>query len=112
MKKICLSFVVNILSLYLVSLLMDSMYIGDFKNLVALSLVMGLLNISVKPILKILALPIRLLTLGLFSLIINGVVLKLAFMFISGAYLNGFVNDIIASVLLSISNCILNNVLD
>lgn len=112
MKKICLSFVVNVLSLYFVSLLMDSMYIGNFKNLITLSLMLGLLNISVKPILKFFALPVRLLTLGLFSLLINGFVLKIAFMLIPGAHLYGFINAVIASILLSISNCILNNVLD
>lgn len=112
MKKICLSFVVNAISLYVVSLLMDSMYIGSFKSLITLAVIFCLLNVFVKPILKFFTLPIRLLTLGLFSLVINGVVIKIAFELISGVSLNGFIDAIVAAVLVSVSNCILNNILD
>ena len=112
MKKISLFIVVNAISLYLVSLVMDSMYIGSFKSLLILTIIFGVLNLTIKPILKLFSLPITFLTLGLFSLVINGVVLKIAFSIVSGVYLSGFISAIVASVLLSIANTILYNVLD
>lgn len=112
MKKISLFIVVNAISIYLVSLLMDSMYIGSFRSLLILTIIFGILNSTIKPLLKLFSLPITFLTLGLFSLVINGIVLKFAFSIVSGVYLNGFISAIIASILLSIANSILYNILD
>ncbi|RDY25737.1 phage holin family protein [Romboutsia weinsteinii] len=112
MKKISLFIVVNAISLYLVSHLVDNMYIGSFKALLILTLIFGILNLTVKPLIHLFSLPITFLTLGLFSLVINAIVLKLAFRFVSGASLTGFFSAIIASILLSIANTILYNVLD
>lgn len=111
MKKASSFIVVNAISIYLVSLLMDSMYIGSFKSLLILTLIFGILNLTVKPIIKFFSLPITFLTLGLFSLVINGAVLKLAFSIVSGVHLSGFTSAIIASILLSIANMILYSVL-
>ncbi|WP_373599347.1 phage holin family protein [Paraclostridium bifermentans] len=112
MKKISLFIVVNAISLYLVSLLMDSMYIGSFSGLLILTLIFGALNLTIKPLLQFFSLPITFLTLGLFSLVINGVVLKLAFSLVPGVHLYGFLSAIGASILLSIANTIIYNVLD
>ena len=54
MKKVSLFIVINAISLYVVSNLMDSMYIGSFKSLLILTVILGLLNSTVKPILKFL----------------------------------------------------------
>lgn len=112
MKKISLFIVVNAISLYLVSLLMDSMYIGSFSGLLILTLIFGALNLTIKPLLQFFSLPITFLTLGLFSLVINGIVLKLAFSLVPGVQLYGFLSAIGASILLSIANTIIYNVLD
>lgn len=112
MKKISLFIVVNAISLYTVSHLVDNMYIGSLKALLILTLIFGVLNLTVKPLLKLLSFPITFLTLGLFSLVINGIVLKLAFMLVSNVSLYGFANAIMSSILLSIANTILYNILD
>ena len=112
MKKISLFIVVNAISLFIVSKLMDSMYIGSLKSLLILTIILGLLNSTLKPILKILSFPITFLTLGLFSLVINGLVLKLSFMMVSDATLSGLFSPILASILLSIVNGILYSIID
>ena len=112
MKRFSLFIVVNAISLFIVSNLMDSMYIGSFKSLLVLTLIFGLLNTFVKPVIQFFSLPITFLSLGLFSLVINGVVLKLAFSIVSGVQLYGFFNAIMASILLSIANTIFYNIFD
>ena len=112
MKKVSLFIVINAISLYVVSNLMDSMYIGSFKSLLILTVILGLLNSTVKPILKFLSFPITFLTLGLFSLVINALVLKLSFMMVSNVALYGFFSAIWASILLSIVNAVLYSILD
>ena len=99
MKKVSLFIVINAISLYVVSNLMDSMYIGSFKSLLILTVILGLLNSTF-------------LTLGLFSLVINAFVLKLSFMMVSNVALYGFFSAIWASILLSIVNAVLYSILD
>lgn len=110
MKKISTNLIVSFISLWIVSNLVDSMTINSTKSLILLTIILGLLNFFVKPIIKILTLPANILTLGLFSFVINAFVLKMAFMLVSGAELNGFFAAIISSILLSISNCIIGEV--
>ena len=112
MKKLCVNFTASVLSLWVVSELMDSMTITSFKSLLILAIVLGVLNISLKPILKFFSFPITIATLGLFSLIVNAIVLKTGFAFVDGATLTNFSSAIIASILLSISNCVISHVLD
>ncbi|MDD3399901.1 MAG: phage holin family protein [Candidatus Pacebacteria bacterium] len=46
-------------------------FYGTWQDLLIIGLVMGVLNVFIKPILKLVTLPLRMLTLGLFSLVIN-----------------------------------------
>lgn len=112
MKRVLLFIVINAISLFIVSNLMSSVYIGSLGSLVMLTIIFGCLNLIVKPIIQFFSLPITFLTLGLFSLVINGLVLYLAFSIVPGAQLNGFLNSIWAAILLSIANSIFYNIFD
>ena len=112
MKRISLFIVINALSLYIISYLMSSVYISSFGSLILLTIIFGCLNLIVKPVIKFFSLPITFLTLGLFSLVINALVLKLSFMMVSNVALYGFFSAIWASILLSIVNAVLYSILD
>ena len=112
MKRLIISLLFSALSLYICSHLMNGMYIGSIGTLIVLSIVIGALNITVKPIMKFFSLPITILTFGLFSLVINALVLKLSFMMVSNVALYGFFSAIWASILLSIVNAVLYSILD
>ena len=110
MKRISLFIVINAISLYIVSLLMDSVYIGSLTSL--MTLIFGCLNVFIKPLIQFFSLPMTILTLGLFSFVINGIVLKLAFSIVPGTHISGFFNAILAAILLTIVNTIFYNVFD
>lgn len=112
MRRISLFIVVNAISLYIISSLMSSVYISSLGSLIMLTIIFGCLNVIVKPVIQFFSLPITFLTLGLFSLVINGLVLYLAFSLVPGVHLNGFLNSIWAAILLSIVNAIFYNILD
>ena len=112
MRRISLFIVINAISLYIISYLMSSVYISSLGSLIMLTIIFGCLNVIVKPIIQFFSLPITFLTLGLFSLVINGIVLYLAFSIVPGVHLNGFLNSIWAAILLSIANAIFYNILD
>ena len=108
LKKILLMIGSPALSIYLTSLIMDSMYIG----LLILSIFLGVLSTTIKPILKLLTFPITILSLGLFNFVINGLMLLIAFKITPDVYLNGLSSAIISSLIISAINIFLEKIFD
>jgi len=85
---------------------------NDFKTVLIVALVLALLNTFIKPILVFLTIPITILTLGLFLLIINAVMVKLADYFIAGFTVDGWVSAILFSLIVSIVSYLLSLFID
>jgi putative membrane protein len=68
------------------------------------AVVLGILNISIRPILLILTLPISIVTLGLFSLVINALMILLASAIVPGFAIPGFVPAFLFAIVLSLVN--------
>lgn len=81
---------------------------GIYPALIA-ALVLGVLNVIVKPLLVILTLPITILTLGLFMFVINAALFMFAASFIEGFVVEGFAWALLGSLLVSVSSAIANN---
>ena len=77
----------------------------------AAAFLLGLVNIVVRPILIFLTLPLTLLTLGLFLLVINGLMLWLVAALVKGFHVNGFWGAVFASILISLVSWILSRFL-
>jgi putative membrane protein len=70
--RLLLKLVVNAAALWLAAKYVPGInYTGTLVNLLVVALIFGAVNVFIKPILKLLSFPIRLLTLGLFTLVIN-----------------------------------------
>ena len=81
-----------------------------------MALILALVNASIKPILQTLSLPITVLTLGIFYLIVNALLLELAAwaatgLFGSGIAIDGFGSAILGSIVISIVSAIVNGVI-
>ena len=85
--------------------------VDGFTSAVIVAIVLGLLNIIVKPILIILTLPITVITLGLFLLVINACIILMANSFIDGFTVNGFWIALLFSLLLSLLQSFLFSIL-
>ncbi|MBB6453596.1 putative membrane protein [Salirhabdus euzebyi] len=108
LKNWLISIVVNAVAIIAVAELIDSFFVEDFVTALLASFVLSILNVIVKPILIIFTLPITLLTLGLFLFIINAVTLMITQSIIGEAFvIDGFVTAILAAVILSILNLLL-----
>ncbi|MEP6628578.1 MAG: phage holin family protein [Ginsengibacter sp.] len=83
--------------------------IDSYSTALIFVLVLGLLNALVKPILIILTLPITIITLGIFLLVINVLMILLASKFVSGIHIQGFLWAFIFGLLLSFLSSLLNN---
>jgi putative membrane protein len=91
-------------------LLSPNVEIASFSAAIIFAIVLGLLNLFVKPILSLFSFPITILTLGLFSLIINALIILLADYFTDGININGFWWAFIFSILLSVVTSVLEGI--
>jgi putative membrane protein len=78
----------------------------------AAAFVLGLVNAIVRPLFVLLTLPITVVTLGVFLLVINGLLLWLVTAFVAGFHVNGFLGAVIGSILLSVVSWILTKVVE
>ena len=85
-------------------------------SVIVLALILSLINVSIKPILQVLSLPISVLTLGIFYLVVNALLLMLAAwaaggIFGSGIVLDGFLSAFLGSIVISIVSSIVNGII-
>jgi putative membrane protein len=80
-------------------------------NVLAASAILGLVNAGIKPLLLLLTLPINLLSLGLFTLVINGGMLWLASLAVSGFKVDGFWPAVWGALLLSLISMLISALL-
>jgi putative membrane protein len=107
MKKILQGLFINVVSLWIIDHFSSSIAFADNWALFFTALALTLLNATVKPILKLISLPVTILTLGLFSLIINGAVLWLAFSMNEGSSIGSFGDAVWIAIVLAVLNSIL-----
>jgi putative membrane protein len=86
--------------------------VSGFVEALIVAVVLGLLNVIVKPILVILTIPITIITLGIFLFVINACIILLADHFIDGFSVNGFWTALLFSVLLSVCESIAYSLLN
>ncbi len=100
--------VINAISLMFVAWLLPGFHIADFYSAMMTALVLGLLNAVIRPILIILTLPINLMTLGLFTLVINALILTMASTIVKGFSVDNFGAALSAAALLWVISFISN----
>jgi putative membrane protein len=105
--NIVLRIIISAVVAFGLSYILSGVHIQSFVTALVLAVVLGLLNILVKPILIILTLPITLFTFGLFLFVINALIILLAAKFVTGFRVDGFWWALLFSLLLSVLTSIL-----
>ena len=93
---------ITAISAFLLSKILSGVHFDSFGSTIIFAILLGILNIFVKPILSILSLPITIITLGLFSFVINALMILLTDYFMSSMAVDGFLWALLFSILLSI----------
>lgn len=102
---------INSLAIMLAGFLIPGVIIGSFWTALWLVILLGLINLTLKPLLIVLTLPINLLTLGLFTFIIDALLVLFASSVMKGFEVNGFLTALIFSLILSLFNYLISNFL-
>ena len=106
--RFLLRILVTSLAALLAAYLLPGVHIADYLTAVFLALVLALLNTFLKPVLIFLTLPMTVVTLGLFLLVINALIVLMASHFVKGFQVDGFWSALFFSLLLSLFSSILD----
>jgi len=109
--KIILRLLVTAALVLLIANILSGVHVASFGTAVIVAVVLGLLNLSIKPILVILTLPVTVITLGLFLLVINAVIILLCTNIVGGFAVDSFWTALIFSVILSVLQSITYKIL-
>ena len=109
MKFIVKAFLLS-LAIMLSAYLLPGVHVENYVNALFFALVLIFLNYFFKPILVFFTIPITFLTLGLFLIVINGIIIILADMFVPGLKVDSFLWAILFSFLISITTYIFEKI--
>jgi putative membrane protein len=109
MNGIFIRWIVLTAAIIIVSYLLDGIIISGFFSAFFAAAILGILNAFFRPVLFILTLPLNIMTLGLFTFVINAILLKMATGVVPGFEVHGFWTAIFGSLLISLVSWILTS---
>ena len=101
MKGILVRWLLLAVAIFIAAYMIDGIHVAGFMSAVLTAAVLGVLNAFFRPILLILTLPINILSLGVFTFVINAAMLKMASSLIPGFDVHGFWTAIFGSLIVS-----------
>ncbi len=98
------------LAIIFVAWLVPGIEVENFQSAMLVTVIIALINIFIRPLIVFITLPINILTLGVFTLVINALLLMLAGYLAPGVDVEGFLSAFIGSVVLAFLGLIINMV--
>jgi putative membrane protein len=111
MARMLIGWLLNAIALLAVAYLLPSIHVASFGAALIAALVLGLVNTLIRPVLVVLTLPVTLLTLGLFLLVINGLLFWLVGNLLDGFSVGGFWPGVFGALLYSLISWLLGSLL-
>ncbi|HIJ68704.1 MAG TPA: phage holin family protein [Deltaproteobacteria bacterium] len=109
MNGILIRWLLLTISIILTSYLVEGIYVASFFSALFAALVLGILNALFRPLLIVITLPINILTLGLFTFVINALLLKMVSGVVPGFYVYGFWSAVFGSLIISLVSWLLSS---
>ena len=100
---------INALALIITTLLVPGLHLAKPSTAFWAALVWGLVNTLIRPVFSLLSLPLQILTLGLFTLVLNGLMLMLTSALVPGFVVRSFPSAVLGAVVLSVVSVILTH---
>ncbi len=110
--KLIFKVLLTAIAVVLIAKFLPGVQIANFTSAIIVAIVLGILRITVKPLLILFTLPATIVTLGLFLLVINAIIILLADFFVDGFAVSGFWVALLFSLLLSLFQSILYSFLN
>ena len=107
MIRMLLHWIITALAVWLTSLIVPGIYVSGPAAALIAAIAIGLANATIGAFLKIITFPITIITFGVFWLVINGIMLKLASVFVPGFHIQGFAAAFWGAIVISMVNILL-----
>jgi putative membrane protein len=111
MGALLLHWLISAVSLLIVAYIIPGIEVRGFATALIAAIVIGLVNATLGFILKIVTLPLTLLTFGLFLLVINALMLQLASYLVPGFFVSGFWSAFFGAIVLSLVSMVLRSLI-
>jgi putative membrane protein len=111
MARMLIGWLLNAIALLAVAYLLPSIHVASFGAALVAALVLGLVNTLIRPVLVVLTLPVTVLTLGLFLLVINGLLFWAVGNLLDGFSVGGLWSGIFGALLYSLISWLLGSLL-
>ncbi|OGZ08586.1 MAG: hypothetical protein A3D65_05020 [Candidatus Lloydbacteria bacterium RIFCSPHIGHO2_02_FULL_50_13] len=109
MATLVVKWLVNALAVFFVGyFLAEHIHVPDFRTALWVALALGVVNTIIRPILLLITLPINILSLGLFTFVVNGLMFWLAAKFVRDFTIDGFWWAVLGSLIVSLVSTALN----
>lgn len=109
--RLLLRWLVSALTLLLVAYYVPGIVVMSFYAALIAALILGLMNAIIRPLIIILTLPVNILTLGLFTLVINALMFWLASSVVKGFYVSGFAAAFWGALIMWLVSWVVNGLL-
>jgi putative membrane protein len=111
MKSFLVRWLINAVAILLAAYLIPGIAVSDPLAILAAAALLGVLNALIRPVFILLTLPINILTLGLFTLIINGLLLWMVSGLIKGFFIQGFWTAVLGALVISLFSWSINRLI-
>lgn len=108
MKRFLLRCLGNVIGIYVASLIFTAIAVSSPLALLGAGLVLGLINFFLRPIILLITLPINIITIGIFTLVINAWLVQLTSYLIGGIHIPTFIYSLAVAIIISALNMWLN----
>jgi len=112
-RRLLYAWIVNVVAIWVAAHFVDGInYSDDYWILIVAGLIFGLVNFFVKPIVKLLAIPLIIVTLGIVLFFINLLMLYITSWIVTGFDIDSFMSAVWATVVITLVNWLLHGVFD
>ena len=106
----CGLLLVAALALWIMAQIIPGIQLRDFKNALIATVVLAVIDVTIGPVLRFIAFPLTLLTLGLFTFVLKALFLKLTSLVTPGFRIDGFLNAVLGALVLTVLDIVLRRV--
>ena len=112
MSSVLIRWLVSALALLLVAYVVPGIIVSSFYIALVVAIILGIVNITIKPLLLLLTLPISIITLGLFALVVNALCFWFVASFVDGFAVSGFLAAFVGALLYSLVTALANRYIE
>lgn len=105
-----MNLLINGLAVFVTGRILPGVTLDDFLTAIVVSVVLGVINTFIKPLLVLFTLPVNILSLGLFTFVINAVVVLIVDALVPGFKVDGFWMALLFSLVLSLVSAVLHSI--